>query len=58
MSDYWRDFDLDIGFIDHFNIWIVTTLNYSAITDLHTLQVTTAHIKSFQSPVSLPVIPW
>jgi hypothetical protein len=36
-------FGLDIGFIDYFNIWRMTTLNYSAIADLHTLQITRAH---------------
>jgi hypothetical protein len=41
MSDYRRGFGLDIGFIDHFNTRLVTTLNYSAIADFHTL------IKSF-----------
>jgi hypothetical protein len=33
------DWRLDI---DHFNIRLVTTLNYSAIADLHTLQITIA----------------
>jgi hypothetical protein len=37
--------------IDHFNIRLVTTLNYSAIVDLRTLQITTAHDKSSQSAV-------
>jgi hypothetical protein len=32
----------------------VTILNYSAIADLQTLQITTAHAKSFQSAVSSP----
>jgi hypothetical protein len=44
--------------IDHFNTRPVTTLNYSAITKLHTLQITTAHGNSFQSAVSSPVVPW
>jgi hypothetical protein len=45
MSDYRRGFGLDIEFIYHFN----TTLNhnYSAIVNLHTLQITRAHVKSF-----------
>jgi hypothetical protein len=38
---------LEIGFIDHFSIRLVSTLNYSAIADFHTLQITTAHAKSF-----------
>jgi hypothetical protein len=40
MSDYGRGFELGIGFIDHFNTHIIIALNYSAITDLHTLQIT------------------
>jgi hypothetical protein len=47
-----------IGFIDHFNTRFVTTLNYSAITDLHTSQITTAQAKSFQSTVSSSAVPW
>jgi hypothetical protein len=47
-----------IGFIDHFNTRFLTTLNYSAIADLHTLQITTGHAKSFQSVVSSPVVAW
>jgi hypothetical protein len=35
-----------------------TTFNYSAITDIHTLQITTSHATSFQSAVSSPVVPW
>jgi hypothetical protein len=44
-----RGFGLEIGFIDHFNTRLVTTLNYSAIADFNILQITTAHAKSFQS---------
>jgi hypothetical protein len=33
-----NDFGLEIGFIDHFHTRLVITLNYSAITDFHTLQ--------------------
>jgi hypothetical protein len=55
MSDYRWGFGLEIGFIDHFNTRLMTTLNYSAIADFHTLQITTAHAKSFQSVVSAPV---
>jgi hypothetical protein len=47
MSDFRREFGFDIGFIDHFNTQLVITLNYSAITNLHTLQTTSAHVKSF-----------
>jgi hypothetical protein len=39
-------FELKIGFIDHFNTRLVTTLNYNAIADPHTLQISTAHAKS------------
>jgi hypothetical protein len=42
-----RGFGLDIRFTDHLNTRLVTTLNYSLIADLHTLQITTAHAKSF-----------
>jgi hypothetical protein len=47
MSDYRRGLGLEIGFIDHFNTRLMTALNYSAITDLHS-----AHAKSFQSSVT------
>jgi hypothetical protein len=43
MSDCRRGFELEIGFIDHFNTRLVTTLNCRAIADFHTLQITTAH---------------
>jgi hypothetical protein len=45
------------GFIDHFNTRHVTTLNFSAIVNLYTLQITTAHTKSFRSAFTslLPV---
>jgi hypothetical protein len=46
MSDYRRGFELEIGFIDHFNTRLVTAFNYGAIADLHTLQITTAHARS------------
>jgi hypothetical protein len=57
MGDYQRGFRLEIGFIDHFNTRLVTTLNYSVIANFHTLQITTIHAKSFQSAVSSPVVP-
>jgi hypothetical protein len=53
-SDSRRSFGLEIGFIDHFNTRLVTALNYSAIADIHNLQITTAHAKSF-SQLSLVV---
>jgi hypothetical protein len=43
-------FGLEIGFIDHFNTRPMTTLNYSAIANLHTLQTPAAHAKPSQSP--------
>jgi hypothetical protein len=52
MSDYRRGFGLEIRFIDHFNTQLVTTLNYSAIANLHTLQITTAYDKSLQPAVT------
>jgi hypothetical protein len=47
LSDSQRDFGLDIEFIDHLYTQLVTARNYSAIANLHTLQITTAHPKSF-----------
>jgi hypothetical protein len=47
MSEYRRDLGLEIGFIDHSNTRPVTTLNYRAITDFYTLQITTAYAKNF-----------
>jgi hypothetical protein len=46
VCDYRRGFGLQVGFTDHFNTRIVTSLNYSAIADLRTLQTTTAQAKS------------
>jgi hypothetical protein len=46
VSDSRRGFGLEIGFVEHFHTRLVTTLNYSAIGDLHTLQITVAHAKS------------
>jgi hypothetical protein len=42
-------FGLQIGFTNHFNTWHVTTLNYSAITDLHILLITTVFQSAFIS---------
>jgi hypothetical protein len=58
MGNLSMGFGLEIGFIDHFNTRLMTTLKYSAVADLHTLQITTAYSKSFQSTVSPSVIPW
>jgi hypothetical protein len=46
-GDSRRGFGLDIGFTDHLNTRLVTTVNYRLIADLHTLQINTAHAKSF-----------
>jgi hypothetical protein len=51
-------FGLVTGFIDHFNMRLMTTLNYSTTADLHILQITTPHVKSLQFAVSSPVAPW
>jgi hypothetical protein len=37
---------------------IITTSSYSTVTNLCTLQFTTAHTKSFQSVVSSLVVAW
>jgi hypothetical protein len=58
MSDYRRNFGLDIRFIDHFNTRFVITLNYSVIANLHTLQMTTEPAKFLQTAVSSPAVPW
>jgi ethanolamine utilization microcompartment shell protein EutS len=47
MGDYRRGFGSDIGFINHFNTQLVITLNDSAISDLHTLQITVTHTLMF-----------
>jgi hypothetical protein len=49
VCDYQRGFGFDIGFIDHFNTRLVTTLNYSAIADLHILKITRVHVKSISA---------
>jgi hypothetical protein len=46
-SDSRRGFELNIGFIDFFSTRLGTTSNYSAIANLHTLQITTAPAKPF-----------
>jgi hypothetical protein len=47
-------FGLLIGFVEH--LQIITTSNYSAVANSHTLQFTTACTKSSQSDVSSPVV--
>jgi hypothetical protein len=49
MSDSRRGFGLDIGYIDHFTTQLVITLNYSAITDFHILQITSVYAKFFSA---------
>jgi hypothetical protein len=39
--------DWIIGFIDHCNTQLVITLNYSAVANLHILEITTTPAKSF-----------
>jgi hypothetical protein len=36
-----------IGLIEHFNTQLVTTPNYNASSNIHTLQITVSHAKSF-----------
>jgi hypothetical protein len=52
-SDYRRGFGLEILFIDYFNTRLVTTLNYSAIADLHTLQNTKSAVFPRRSPATV-----
>jgi hypothetical protein len=47
---------LVIGFIEH--LQIVTTRNYSAVTNSHIQQLTIARTESPQSAVSSPVVMW
>jgi hypothetical protein len=51
-------FGLVTGFIAHLNTQLVTTSNYSAIADSHTLKFITAHTKSSQSAVSSSAVAW
>jgi hypothetical protein len=43
MSNYRRDFGFDIRFTEHLYTQLVITLNYSAIANFHTLQITITH---------------
>jgi hypothetical protein len=56
MSDYKREFELVIKFIEH--LQILTTSNYSAIANSHTQQFITSRTKSSHSVVSSPVVAW
>jgi hypothetical protein len=52
-------FGLVSGSVEHLqNLQSVTTSNYSAIANSHTLQFTTTRTKSSQSAVSSPVVSW
>jgi hypothetical protein len=50
MSDFRRGFGLEIRFI-HL-LQVVTTSNYNNIVNFHTLKITAAHARSFQSTVT------
>jgi hypothetical protein len=56
MNDCRRGFGFESGFIDH--LQVVTTGNYNTVANFHTLHITTARAKSFQSAVSSPFVPW
>jgi hypothetical protein len=47
LCDCWQGSGLETGFIDH--LQVITTNDYNNIANFHTLQITTAHAKSFQS---------
>jgi hypothetical protein len=47
MNDYRQGLDWRLALLTTFNTCVMTTLNYSATTDLHTLQIITAHAMSF-----------
>jgi hypothetical protein len=53
VSDSRRGFGLENAVIYHFNTRLGTTLNYSAIADLHILQITRAHNLAFSVSYSL-----
>jgi hypothetical protein len=50
------DFGLVIEFIEH--LQNLSTSNYSAVANSHSLQFTTARSKTFQPAVSSPVVVW
>jgi hypothetical protein len=53
MSDHRRGFGSVIGFTVHLYTQLVTTSNYSAIANLHTLQISRARSECSQSVVTL-----
>jgi hypothetical protein len=54
MCDYRQGFELDIGFIDHFNIQLVIALNYSDIVNFHNSQITIAPATRFPTCYVFP----
>jgi hypothetical protein len=50
------DFGLEIGFTHY--LQVITMSNCNTIVNFDTLQITTAHAKSFQSAVSSLVVSW
>jgi hypothetical protein len=50
MGNYRQGFGLETGFIDP--LQDVTASNYNTVTNFHTLQITAAHAKPFQSAVT------
>jgi hypothetical protein len=56
-SDYRRGFYWRLYLLTTLTHDLLATINYSAIADFHTLQITKAHTKSFQSAVSSLVVP-
>jgi hypothetical protein len=54
-----RGFGLDIGLTDHLYTQLVRTSNYSAIANLHILQITNATANFLSQPaMSSPDVPW
>jgi hypothetical protein len=49
LSDYRRSFGLEIGFIDHLQVVTTSDYEHNTIASFHTLQITAAQAKSFQS---------
>jgi hypothetical protein len=58
VCDYRWGMECITTFIEHLYTQLVTTSNYNAIADLHTLQITTAHAKYFPACCALPAVPW
>jgi hypothetical protein len=56
--DYRRGLGLVVGFITHSYTQILTTSNYSAIANSHTLQFSAVPTKSSQFALASPVVAW